>query len=113
MPEPRSPNPSRPRRREDLDCHELDGEVILYDHAFNTTYRLNETGYFIWKSCDGSADPQRIARLLTTKYDIAESVARADVQETIATMFKEGLLVTSQEDPRSLCPRAILCSLSS
>lgn len=85
--------------RDDLDCHELDGEAILYDHTFNTTYRLNETGYLIWKHCDGSADAERIARLLTASYDVPESVARADVQETIATMNKEGLLLMVEETP--------------
>ena len=55
---------------------ELDGEAVLYDATFGTTCRLNETGYFIYKACDGTTSIETIAHRLTETYDVALDIAQ-------------------------------------
>lgn len=82
-----------PLHRDDLDRHELDDEVVFYDNAFNTTYRLNATGYFIWKSCDGRTRIADIATRLASQYDAPASQLNADVSDFVGELHAQGLLV--------------------
>ncbi len=88
-----------PRRRRDWYCEELDGEAVLYDATFGTTCRLNETGYFIYKACDGAASIEDIARRLTDEYDVTLDVAERHVRSTLAELNDGGLLRLPEDVP--------------
>jgi len=91
-----------PLHRDDLDRHELDDEVVFYDNAFNTTYRLNATGYFIWKSCDGRTGVADIATRLASEYDAPEPQLNADVADFVIELHSQGLLV--HDTPSQVAP---------
>ena len=76
----------KPRRRSDLVVHDLDGEAVLYDPRANLTHRLNGSGLFIWRHCDGSHTADGIVTALTQTYDVAPEVARRDVVCAIEQM---------------------------
>lgn len=93
------PTMTCPRRRRDWYCEELDGEAILYDAAFGTTCRLNETGYFIYRACDGATSVDDIARRLVETYDVTPEAAGLDVQTVIAELYEGGLLQSAEDVP--------------
>ena len=55
---------ARPVRRSDMTVQELDGEALVYDPVTADTHRLNETAYFIWRSCDGRSTSESVAEQL-------------------------------------------------
>ena len=85
-----------PERREEVHREELDGEAILYDAAFGTMCRLNDTSYFVYRLCDGSMTVEEIARRVTDRYDVAIETARRDVERTVAELADGGFLVTGE-----------------
>lgn len=88
-----------PKRRRDWYCEELDGEAVLYDATFGTTCRLNETGYFIYKACDGTTSIDDIARRLTEAYDVGIDTALSHVETTLAELNDGGLLLSPEDKP--------------
>jgi len=80
------------RRRDDLVCHEIDGEAVLYDHALHTTYRLNATCYLVWRLCDGLRDADAIAGEIVRVYGIDPARALVDVESAIAHMTGAGIM---------------------
>lgn len=92
---PVSRNDHRPRRREEMVHQHLDREAILYDPAMGTTYRLNETAYFIWQACDGRHSVCGIAARLAGCFDVDQDAAEGDVRAAIEQMSTEGLLAAS------------------
>jgi len=79
-------------RRDEVYCHELDDEAVLYDDAGNTTIRLNRTAYALWQCCDGRTTPTDMARALSRTFDVSDDTARVDVAGFIAEMTENGLL---------------------
>ena len=59
-----------PRRRADgLVIHALPDEVLVYDRERDQAHCLNQTAALVWRACDGSLSPARIAQQLTTQLD--------------------------------------------
>lgn len=86
------PTPDRPRRREDLIVHELDGEGLIYDPVSADTHRLNTTAFFIWHCCDGRHAPCDIAESVASTFDITAPAAVPHVQAAMQRL-KESRLV--------------------
>ena len=76
----------KPRQRSDLVVQELDGEALLYDPLAHLLHRLNDTGFLIWRLCDGRRSVDEIAALLTESYDVGWDAARQDVAQAIEQM---------------------------
>ncbi|MEE9296365.1 MAG: PqqD family protein [Phycisphaerae bacterium] len=87
------------RRRDDLICHELGKEAVVYDDASNTLYSLNETSYFVWRRWGVTPEIEAVTRQLTEVFDVSEDHARADVRKTIAQMLENGLLEPAADRP--------------
>ena len=90
-------SPLRPSRRTDLRLHELDGEALIYDAASADTHRLNGTGYFIWRECDGGNSPEQIARRVNESYDVTLEEALQHVHRILAEFDDRGPLLASDE----------------
>jgi PqqD family protein of HPr-rel-A system len=82
----------RPKRREDLTIHELDGEALIFDPRTADTHRLNATALFIWHRLDGEADIEAISGQLCRHYDVGAEEAGAHVSALVATLGEKGLL---------------------
>ncbi|MBI4718595.1 MAG: HPr-rel-A system PqqD family peptide chaperone [Planctomycetes bacterium] len=87
----------RPRRRDGVIGHELDGEALLYDPVTADTHRLNATAFFIWNACDGRHDRRAIARHIAEHYDVSAAVALEHVEETLRRF--EDLNLLGQDRP--------------
>lgn len=87
-----TPTLARPRRRDDLIVHELDGEGLIYDPVSADTHRLNETALFIWQCCDGGRFMRDIAESVAQTYDITAPAAVPHVEVALRRL-KESRLV--------------------
>lgn len=81
-----------PARRDDLVCHLIDDEALLYDPRANVTHRLNATARYLWERLDGSHSCRDLARMMTGTYDVDENRAFVDTEHTIREMERNGLV---------------------
>jgi hypothetical protein len=83
-----------PMRRGHLECHELDGEAILYDLAHHALHYLNTSAYAIWLACDGRTCVRELLNTFTTTAaeDVDISVLRADTLRAIGSLVENGLV---------------------
>lgn len=82
-----------PVRRADLQCHELDGEAVLYSLAHHAMHYLNSTAYLIWHLCDGNTPASELPGKVAETYGISnsEEVAR-DTAASLASLAADGLI---------------------
>ena len=71
---------------------ELDGEVSLYNPAQEEVTVLNGTASDVWYLCDGTLSAEEIVELLASSYAVPAETIRGEVEQTIATLRKAGLL---------------------
>jgi len=81
-----------PTKRDELSCHAVDDEALVYDPVRRATHRLNSTARFIWERCDGKRNCDAIARGLTEVWDVALPQAQRDVEATIKLMVRHKLV---------------------
>ncbi len=86
-----------PRRRQDVSCRELEGEIVILDRAAKKVHQLNASASFIWKRCNGARTAGDVARDLEKEYGIDRAVALRDVGEAIKQLASLGLLEESGE----------------
>ena len=85
---------ARPVRRSDVTVQELDGEALVYDPVTADTHRLNETAYFIWRSCDGRSTAESVAEQLTESYEVERTEATGHANRVIEELIERGLVFT-------------------
>ncbi|NOT02538.1 MAG: PqqD family protein [Phycisphaerales bacterium] len=81
-----------PPRRADVLCVPIDDEAVLYDHVTDTTFRLNETGFAIWRFCDGRNTMNDVVESIRATYDVDEATARDDVGAAVSEMARTGII---------------------
>lgn len=86
----------RPRRRDDVTVHELDGEALVFDASTGDTHRLNRTALFIWQRCDGKQDARQITEQLTGHYDVSPESALEHVERTFGEFLERGLVAKTE-----------------
>jgi len=87
---------SLPRKREGLQCYEVDGEAVLYDLAHHAVHYLNDSAYWVWQNCDG----QITAGKLVSKLVAAWSEQLMETEEFAKTDSEslQGLLLSLFDD---------------
>lgn len=56
-------------------------------------YSLNELGSFIWRQLNSPKDLDSLIGMVVDEYDVAENIARDDVQTFLAAIRVNGLIV--------------------
>lgn len=86
------------RIKEGFELREICGENVILSHGmdnidFSKIISLNETAAFLWKEAIGKdfVAEQLVAALLDA-YDVAEDIARLDVEKVLSTWKEIGLL---------------------
>ena len=59
---------------------------------FNGVINLNETGAFLWKILEKGGDSESLTSALLGEYDVAEEIAKADVEAFITKLTEAGLV---------------------
>ena len=81
-----------PRSRPDVVTRIVDGEAVILDRAHGNIHRLNATATCIWTECDGKKTVAEIANRLAASFQRTPDEVLADVEETIASLERLGLL---------------------
>ena len=81
-----------PLRRDDLACHIVDDEALIYDAERNATHRLNCTAYFIWEQCNGKQTCEAIAQRMAGRWQEVPGDARDDVLNALRQMASHKLI---------------------
>ncbi len=83
----------RPQIVDGYQMEALDGEILLYHPASTNILHSNQSGYLIWRLCDGQRTVAEICQLLVDAYPEAAGEIENDVRETLE-IFKEYGAVT-------------------
>ena len=59
-----------PRRVASLEVNEAEDGLVVYDPATDMVHHLNPSAAVIFDLCDGTRDPEAIARVLAEAYDL-------------------------------------------
>ena len=59
-----------PRRRQSLEVNEAEDGLVIYDPASDMVHHLNPSAALIFDLCNGSRDPESIARVVGEVFDI-------------------------------------------
>lgn len=71
---------------------DLAGGAALLDTVSSTYYALNGVGAAIWALVERSATVAAILEHLTATFDVAESTARQDLEDLVASLAEHGLV---------------------
>jgi len=99
MAEKTSPQVQRFMRNPDVVVHEEDPDgALIFNPDTDQIKVLNPTGFFIWRSCDGSHDMQRIiARVRETFDGVPADQVSEQVQDFVNVMVAAGFIGTVEE----------------
>jgi len=71
---------------------DLGDEYLFYDSAQERVHVLNATAREIYLLCDGRASVREIVRRFGAQFDVDDTTARRDVEETLDRLLALGLV---------------------
>ncbi len=86
---------SRPQAIEGVLGRDLGDEYLFYDSSHEQVHVLNATAREIFLLCDGQASVREIVRRFGARFDLEDSIAQRDVEETLARLLSLGLVGSS------------------
>jgi hypothetical protein len=75
----------------DLDVHEVDDGLVIYDLASDRVHYLNETASLVFALCTGEHSDGRIGELVGLAWELAQP-PDAEVRACLAQLRGEGLI---------------------
>jgi hypothetical protein len=76
----------------------LDGEATIVDLENGTYHALNESGSVIWDELTRGAEPGAVTETLASTYGLADGEASRSVEELIAKLAGQNLIVPAGAD---------------
>jgi len=80
-----------PEPAPELDVHEVDDGLVIYDLRSERVHYLNETASFVFILCTGKHDAARIVELLQGAWELPEP-PQAEVSACLEQLRDEGLI---------------------
>lgn len=81
-----------PRARDDLDIHEVEDGLVIYDTDRDRVHYLNHTATLVLALCTGANSEAVIAEQLANAFALDPAVAAAEAAACLSTLRQEGLL---------------------
>lgn len=81
------------KRQENIPWKVIENEGILLNLRNGNYFTINEAGLFIWKLLDGSKNLEKIAKRISSRYNINKTLAFSDLLKFIKTLHIKRLLV--------------------
>jgi hypothetical protein len=75
----------------DLDVHEVDDGLVIYDLKHDRVHYLNETASLVFALCTGENPDGRIVELVGVAWELAQP-PEAEVRACLAQLRGEGLI---------------------
>jgi len=79
-------------REDGLEWREVEGEVIVLDLDGNVYISLNGTGAVCWHALAEGTTREEMLRRVTTRFDVDEERAAADIDAFLSRLGEQGLL---------------------
>ena len=76
---------------------EVGGEAVLLDLDSQRYFTLDATGTRMWALLAEHGSPQEVCRLLLAEYEVEEATLARDLDELVARLAAEGLVVVRDE----------------
>jgi Coenzyme PQQ synthesis protein D (PqqD) len=80
-----------PEGAPDLDVHEVEDGLVIYDLATERVHYLNETAAIVFVLCTGTHDEEKIAELVGAAWKL-EAPPREAVEACLGQLRGEGLI---------------------
>lgn len=80
------------RRASGIAWRLIEGEAVLVDVRKDEVAHLNPTASFLWSRLDGERDLRDIAREMTSRYEVDEETALADLVDFAVQLLQQGLV---------------------
>ena len=80
-----------PEPAPELDVHEVEDGLVIYDLRSERVHYLNETASFVFVLCTGEQDTARITELVQGAWELAEP-PHAEVNACLEQLRDEGLI---------------------
>ena len=91
-------------RADDLTWRELDGEIVLLDHAASTYMTANGTGSFLLKQLAADRTREELVEAVLAEYDVPREQAEADTDAFVRMLQDKGLLSAPVDGPSVAAP---------
>jgi hypothetical protein len=79
-------------RADDLECREIDGEIVALDTRASTYFAVNGAGVTIWPALETGATRDELIGRLEDEFGIDHAVAAADVDAFVSMLRDQNLL---------------------
>lgn len=76
-------------------CHEVEGELVMYQYGTDVVHRLNPTARMIWESLDTSKTDKEIVDQIADLYQLPIDEVRDDVEALLGALHQKGLILES------------------
>lgn len=83
----------RPRVKDDLVVHEIDGEVVVFDRSVGGLHHLNASATAVFLACDGDATAEELSREVAHAFGVPTADIQADILPLLDRLTEAGLLV--------------------
>jgi len=88
------------KKAKSLEWKTIGQETVILSTKTMSFYHLNETATFIWKSINRKRRVSEIARKLIDKFDVSKSVVEKDLNKTLSSFSKKGLIEYSKKSTK-------------
>ncbi len=82
----------------DVLSQEVNGETVLLDLNSESYFGLDEVGTRIWQLMREGERPEKIVDILREEYDVDENKLRKDLDELLAKLIDEGIVLVQSEE---------------
>jgi len=84
-----------PIRSKEIIWRNLEGEAVLLNPQTGKYFGINEVGCSFWEKVDGKKSIADIIDLLLNEYDVERKTLENDINELVAAMEKQNIVIYS------------------
>ena len=83
---------------EEVSADVLDGEAVMINLSNGFYYSMGDVGAFIWELIEAGNNLDAILTVLTQRYDVSTERAQADLEQLVAQLLEEDLVLASNAE---------------
>ena len=69
-----------------LIAQSVDGELLILNREQEQIHQLNPVASFIWQELDGQVSVEQLVKVITSKYDVKQDVAKDDLESLLSEL---------------------------
>lgn len=92
---------------EEVAAKVIDGEAIIINLSDGTYYSMDGVGGFIWENLEAERSLDDVALALTSRYDVSQERAWADLERLAQELLRENLVTLSKDGTQRAVDQAL------